>query len=198
MKTRIKGDKGRIECKTSSFADVEFMFNSETLVDWYPLDINYEYRYSEKADLMYLVPLERSKEEWKYGIGATTGRAKSEVASFKLDTWFNKEVQESNRLDMELGKRFGLITLNDPYTKQSVKDNIKILNEEIELAVLDSIENKMIDKMTRKEYDDYRRMTEENRDGIRLQYASERDLEMLEFFGKMRTMTNLMRQGAKM
>lgn len=197
MKTRINGKTGMINCKTSSFEDVSFKFDTETIADWYPLDTNYEYRYSPKTDLMYLVPLERSKEVWNYGIKATTDRAKSNVASFKLDTWHNKEVQEQNRKDMELGKYFGLKILGEAYTKSDVENNISILNDDIETAVLEVIENKMIDKITRVEYDNYRRIQTEKRAIMSMKYASDRDLEMLEFFGRMRTMTNLMRQGAK-
>lgn len=195
MKTRIKGAKGVIQCKTSSFEDATFMFDTKTLADWYPLDVNYEYRYNDSKELMYLIPLERSRESWDYGITSLTNRAISEVATFDLHTWYNKEVSEANKELMATAKLLGLWTLEDTYTMQHVEDNMDMLYELIEEPVHKGIEQRMLDKLTRKEYDSYRHKNMEQRGAIRIQHASPEDLTILAFSGKMRVMTNLMRQG---
>lgn len=195
MKTRIKGAKGVIQCKTSSFEDATFMFDTKTLADWYPLDVNYEYRYNDSKELMYLIPLERSQESWDYGITSLTNRAISEVATFDLHTWYNKEVSEENKALMETAKTLGLWTLSEDYTMKGVNLNMDTLHELIEEPVFKGIEQRMLDKMAREEYDSYRHKNMEQRGAIRIQHASPEDLEILAFTGKMRIMTNLMRQG---
>lgn len=198
MKTRIFGKWGIIEVRTSSFDTVEFVFPTHTLVDWYPLDINYEYRYNPENNRMYLIPLEKKEASWEYGITTTKNRVCSEVASFEVETWFNKEVSEKNHRDVAKGKNLGIVGHDEDYDSGDVNENTRILVEEVEKAVINRIEDKMLRETSRGEFDTYRRMEFEQKDKVLYQYAEEEDLELLQFYGRMRIMTNLMRQGAGM
>lgn len=198
MKTRIFGDFGTLECVTSKFNKVTFIFPTSTLADWYPLDVGYEYRYNETTDKLYLIPISRNNIRKSYGIESACDRMKSDVASFKVGTWFCKEVADENKATFKKAKNIGLTTLEEQYDHTHVNDNMEILLNGFEDNLLAMVEERMMDSITEEEYQAYRRQDVESRDVIRLAYSSEEDDELFYLYGKLRVMNNLMRQGACM
>lgn len=194
MKTRIFGDVGAIDVLNSSFKPITFIFPTDSMIDWYPLDINYEYRYNPSNHRLYLIPLEKHGE-WGYGITSQANRVDSKVASFKVDEWYCKEVSEANHKIIEQAKQLGLKTLNDTYTTRDIARNLSILDTDVEQVLLNKIERQMIDNISREAFGKHRKLPSEQRDVAMFAHATKQDLELFQLFGKLRVMTRLMQNG---
>lgn len=194
MKTRINGEAGQLDCQTSTYAKKTVSFPSDTIKDWYPLEVNYEYKFNPISNRLYLAPLEAKQGSWIYGITSTHGRVNSKVASFDMDTWYCKEVAEDNQRVFKTASQIGLKTLEDDYTLKDVKENYKLMKTLIDTYIKPVIIHRMEKEASTEEIIAYRKMKYEDKDEFLYLFSTEYEKEKLALLGKCYIMTNFMRK----
>lgn len=195
MKVRIMTEEiGVLSCQSSSHVPMEFTFPVETLMQWYPLDLNYEYRYNPKTDRLYLIMTEKELTYPSYGVTDTIGRVTSKKSSFRFDDWTCPEVWEENNQVLVSALMDGLTLIIADYTKEDIKSN-KILIAELEARLRNKLDTRLKESMTTKEqHKAYAKMDWEAKDIALFKVATEEELSTYRLYGKYHVMCELMRR----
>lgn len=96
----------------------------ESLFDWYPCCQRYDYKMSESRKKLYLVPVDARKNGKRYFADVEKSRVDSDSGVVYLPKWCNKEVKQENKKLFEFAKNYGIITPDQEYTLEQVKDSI--------------------------------------------------------------------------
>lgn len=101
-------------------------FPSETLFDWYPLNSQYTYRYSEKHDLYYLVVDTDNLVVPRYGVVNNKGgvnKSRSHIKQGMLagaPEWVNEDVRKDNQETIDFAHSMGIITPQQEYNMNDI------------------------------------------------------------------------------
>lgn len=196
MKARIMTDElGVLSCQTSSHQTTELIFNADSILDWYPLDINYEYRFNPKLNKLYLVMAEKDLPNPSYGVDTLQGRVTSNIGSFNIDEhWYCPEVREDNMNVMLAGFDLGLVMMDTPFDREDLADNRRVLAElenDLRQTLDDRLRAKMVTTEQRKAYV---QMDWETKDIALFKMATKEELDNYLLYGKLHVLCELMRR----
>lgn len=196
MRIHLEKNKGYLTCKDSKGQNdvITIPFELDTLLDWYPLSVNYEYRYDQATGEFFLAPSEYSHPN-KYGI--TKRRRNSSVggASFKPDWMFVPEVYEENmKVVLQGNDRDFPIFGDEDTTLTDVEDLHSKLTEDVDAPIKEAIIQRAFENMAEDEWIKYYRVDEEVQDTILYKYATDEEVEKLYESGSLRVYLNLMRK----
>lgn len=96
----------------------------ESLFDWYPCCQRYDYKMSESRKKLYLVLVDARNNGKRYFADVEKSRVDSDSGVVYLPKWCNKEVKQENKKLFEFAKNYGIITPDQEYTLEQVKDSI--------------------------------------------------------------------------
>lgn len=207
MKIRKVNDwMGEMTVRTSSYGEKTFLFPFNSVPDWYPYNNNYEWRYSEVKDVMYLIMSESKLEHPEYHIDSNVGRVDSSHGVMSPHAWFCTVVHEGNleveRLAKELGMKIPR-THDEGYirdmrdrpelqelTAEDLRRNISILRD-YENSKFDTIRKRVRKELTREEEIQFHILSRESRDSFLLSRATVEECEELRMIGKLHVMQNM-------
>lgn len=141
MKTDITRNISAINVQQGYGGNKSYAFKNNTLKYWYPLNINYVYKYSLSRDDLYLTPVDSYIYAYDYGI-ETKNRSKAKGSRFdpNTDEWYNETVANDNKYIMDRAKELGIVTLDDIDTCnyfdigksfQTISDTNQILRDKL-------------------------------------------------------------------
>lgn len=113
-------------------------FPAETLFQWYPLNPQYTYRYSEKNDLYYLVVDNDNLIVERYGVKDNKGGVTKNRSHIKQGThtgaplWINEDVSEANLKVFSFAKRMGVVTPLKVWTANEVANGFKTVQKALD------------------------------------------------------------------
>ena len=188
---KISKEKGEIAVRTSSYKEKSFEFDQKTLKNWYPLNVNYEWRYSEVKDLMYLIMSEPKLDYTDYYIDSNVGRVDSTHGTFNPNSWYCDIVSMDNDKTIQLAKKIGMCAFDTINTTQQLAKNTEILSD-YELGYLNPIRRAAVENLSRQDQYKYYMMEEEDKDSYALARISEDQKTHLREIGKLYVMQGIM------
>lgn len=184
-------DSGIMSVRTSSYKEKKFIFKPETLKNWYPLNVNYEWRYSEVKDLMYLIMSEPKLTHTDYYIDSNVGRVESTHGTFSPESWHCDVVKMDNEKIIELAKGIGMCAFDTINTKQQLDENKQILSK-YEMSHLNPIRRSAVENLSKEDQYKYYMMDFENKDSFALAHINEDQQKHLIEIGKLYVMQGIM------
>lgn len=150
------GLEGVIQCKVGNRGRISFNFDVGSLLYWYPLNFNYEYRHTHVQGNLYLTKADVHGRKIDYGIHTKTNMANRKDKRFnpEEDIWYIPEVSENNInisllarghgitsfLDYAEGKKVSIININSGIEK--VHDLIDEIKKDVKSSFIADYEIK--------------------------------------------------------
>ena len=170
-------------------------FPRESILDWYPLSVSYEYRFDTANEKYFLAPTEYSHPK-RYGITKKKRNKATEEASFTAPDFYVEEVRQDNKKVLEIAKERGFPELfEEGVTLKQVVDLHKDLTEDIDIPIKSDIIDRAYENMEEEQWLKFFKSDEEIKDVILYQYATEEELKKLYESGSLRVLLNLIRKG---
>lgn len=195
-----------MDCKEKTGKEycITLTFPTETIYDWYPLNVNHEYRYDEGTGVLFLAPLDYNQPK-RYGITKRRRmRAqKGEPASVDIKSfnYYMEEVKKENEKIMAEAEKLGINTsryafIRREITPEAIEAHHLELTHAKENVVKDRITDRAYASMEEKEWERYLKGSEEVKDEILYTFAEEDEIAELYMAGCIRVLLNLLRKGA--
>lgn len=188
---------GEMKVRTSKLQEATFNYPLSTVQYWYPFNNNYEYRYSEKKNILYLVMSEPKLEYTDYYIEENTERTESNHGVFSPTSWYCAVVDSDNVRVIAYAQRLGLradfYAEDAPYTVKDLEKDYKIIKG-YEWRVIEDIRKRVMKTFNQQEYNKYYGMEDENRSSMILSRATPSELSELRMIGKVFTMLSVLRK----
>lgn len=181
--------------RQSNAQQVEWEFDIDTLADWYPLNLNYEYRYSTRKEDMYLVSTDSKGVNNSYQIKEK--KTKSEANNREAITcinWNNDLVKERNREVMAFAKGLGITTFQDEWNNRDIADSFVIVSDCLD-NLKRTIGARFKEFHKKDEVQGYVNGGLEEKEIIMFNYINEDEQEIYFKLGEIYTMLNLMKKG---
>lgn len=193
MRTQIKNKRSKLMVR-KGYRDIEeFNFPLDTLKDWYPLNVNYEYKYSMDRKDLYLTLSDTYATYYDYGV-ETKNRAKAPGNRFcPSEGWYNPSVKEDNERISNLAEEWEVVNFYTPeeeVTWLAIEDSYETLLDEYEdiKEVLYKRASKYVDGIALDHEE------EEEQDRYIYMFATEEELNKLHDIGKMYVMVGLLKR----
>lgn len=144
MKTNIlKGGIGVLKVNATlttrnSGAVMYARFPVESIFDWYPLNSQYTYKYSEKSDLFYLVVDNERLILPRYGVVDNKGKVNRSRSHIKqgimsgAPEWVNPDVQADNLEVINFAHSMGIVTPLEDYTLNDILDGFNTFQKALD------------------------------------------------------------------
>lgn len=184
---------GKITLRGADNKEPVLVFPLETLVNWYPFDVNYEYRFSNKRNKLYIALVDESVQTPSYGISTNKDRVKSEHASFELPEWYNAVIAEENMKTVELAKKLGIKTPEEDFTKEDVQNGFELLGRSINILT-NIVTERFLSCSSEEAIKDYHRAKTEDKSLMSLAFCNDDDDKLFLDLGKVHSMLNIMRK----
>lgn len=191
MKTIITRERSKLFVQ-KGYSDVEeFVFYNKTLKHWYPLNINYEYKYSIDKKDIYLTLTDSYATRYDYGIESKKRAKEPGNRFYPTQDWYNPDVCEDNYRISKLAESIDVVNFNtkvEDITVKSLEDSYGNILEKY-----DDIQNSLFERA--KEHMDVitiRHMELEERDEYLYNFVTKEELKELHDIGKMYVMVGLM------
>jgi len=197
MKIHLGKEEGYMLCSDSTGKHEigRVTFPRETLLDWYPLSVNYEYRLDTMKGMYFLAPREYSHPK-KYGISKKKRNTATEQASFTPPKFFVQEVYEDNQEVLKRAEERGFPKLYEEGTTLAQIEALhKDLTYDVDVPIKTAIIDRAYENMKEEEWLKFFKSEEENKDVILYNYATKEELQQLCETGSLRILLNLLRKG---
>lgn len=193
MKTKITKERSKLMVR-KGYRDVEeFVFYNSTLKDWYPLNVNYEYKFSMDRKDIYLTLSDTYATYYDYGV-ETKNRAKQPGNRFNpTERWYNPLVKQDNLKISSLACELGVVnfyTADKDITWESIERSYETLLKRYEEIKFDMLCRAI-------EYVDFielRHAPEEKYDKYLYKYAKKSELDELNQLSKMYVMVGMLKK----
>lgn len=172
---------------SSGHLNEEFMFETKSLMNWYPLDNTYDYTYYPKSDCITLIRLS----------GADDYSSKRKSCLQVGDTldyidWVCPSVAEENSRVSNIAHKLNLKTFQDEYTSSDVTRGLNQISQSIDdLTAKITLEYRHKARERDSHYPNYEMMKQES---IALKQVDKRTSELYILLGELYTMYRVMRK----
>lgn len=197
MRVHLEKDVGYLTCKDGKSKEdiITIPFYRDNILDWYPLYVNYEYKYDQVTREFFLAPSEYSHPN-KYGITKRRRNSSAGGVSFTSDRLYVPEVRAENINILEEADKRGFPTIWDTDTTLEDISRLHIeLTDEIDKPIKENITQRAYENMNEEDWLKYFRAEEEVKDTMLYKYATDEELEKLYLSGSLRVLLNLLRKG---
>lgn len=176
-----------LKVPTTGGEEKGFEFPVHNVHHWYPLNINFYYRYTNSKEFLYLVMDNGFTGENYYNVDILK---RTKPLQVRDGVMFHPHVYKRNRYIISKARKLGLPTLRDTYTIEDVQKGFDKLGSMIQL-VKDRIEDRMVEEGNEDILFD---IVEEEWDKIIYKHTTPEEDNVLTEFGEMYSMLSVMRK----